>query len=323
MVAKRIGILGFEGVTALDMVGPAEAFSVASAQGGGAPRYEVITIGATGASFVSESGLSFRAHAKLEAAPAIDTLIIPGGHGLREAKVNQRVARWVRQRARRTRRMVTVCTGIYGLAPTGLLDGRRVTTHWQFAADVARRFPALRVEPNALFIKDGPFYTSAGITAGIDLSLALIEEDFGQELALAVARELVVYLKRPGGQEQYSGPLRFQSESTDRFAGLAAWIAGHLDADLSIEALSKRACVSPRHFSRLFKDAFGKSPASLIEQLRLDEARRRLAEPRAAIKRVALSVGFSSADVFRRAFTRRFGVVPGDYRGRFDAANAG
>src|SRR6202011_3763539 len=165
----------------------------------------------------------------------LDTLIVPGGRGLRDAQTNVAIVKWLKAKAAQTRRIVSVCTGIYGLAPTGLLDGRRVTTHWRFAADVAAHFPKLKVDPNALFLKDGCFYTSAGITAGIDLSLALIEEDYGPSVALAVARELVVYLKRSGGQEQYSAPLQHQIRSADRFADLVGWITANLHKDLSVE----------------------------------------------------------------------------------------
>lgn len=196
--------------------------------------YEVLTIGLTNKAFVAESGVVFKPHVTLHTAPALDTLIIPGGNGLRKAETNVKVVAWLKSLAGRIRRIASVCTGIYGLAPTGLLDGRLVTTHWRFTRDVAMRFPKLRVESNALFLRDGPFYTSAGITAGIDLSLALIEEDYGPQVALSVARELVVYLKRPGGQEQYSEPLQFQIQSTDRFADLAGWIPGHLSQNLSV-----------------------------------------------------------------------------------------
>ena len=196
-----------------------------------------------------------------------------------------------------------------------------MTTHWAHAEDVARRFPALQLESNALFLKDGRFYTSAGITAGIDLSLAMIEEDHGPTIALAVARELVVYMKRSGGQEQYSEPLRFQVQSTSRFADLAAWIPGHLRQDLSVEALAERACICPRHFSRRFKIAFGTSPAAFVEALRLDEARQRLVSARRSIEATAASVGFRSADSFRRAFERRFGIAPSAYRSRFETGS--
>jgi transcriptional regulator GlxA family with amidase domain len=205
----------------------------------------------------------------------------------------------------------------YGLAATGLLNGRRVTTHWRHAQDLAQRFPKLQVDPNALYVKDGKFYTCAGITAGIDLSLALIEEDFGPRVALSVARELIVYLKRPGGQEQFSEALRFQTHSSDRFADLAAWIQGHLRQDLSAEALADRACLSPRHFTRRFKKVFGTTPAAFVEDLRLREARERLTLPDQTIESVADSVGFKSGDVFRRAFERRYGLQPSSYRKHF------
>jgi len=205
------------------------------------------------------------------------------------------------------------------LGPTGLLNGRKVTTHWRFAADVARRFPDLKVNHDALFLKDGGFYTSGGVTASIDLALALIEEDYGPRVALSVARDLVVYLKRAGGQKQYSEPLEFQINAADRFADLATWMVDHLRENLSLEALSKRACLSPRHFARKFKKAFGGTPAAFVENLRLDEARRRLTERTQTIETVASSVGFQSDDSFRRAFQRKFGVNPSVYRNGFRA----
>lgn len=181
----------------------------------------------------------------------------------------------------------------------------------------ACRFPEVQVNDNAIFIKDGPFYTSAGATAGIDLSLSLIEEDYGPRVALAVARELVVYLKRTGGQEQYSEPLQFQTESVSRLSELATWMLSHLSEDLSVEVLAARACLCPRHFSRRFKMEFGHPPADFVERLRLDEARRRLSNADNSVKNVGISVGFKSADAFRRAFERRLGINPSDYRGRF------
>ena len=212
-----------------------------------------------------------------------------------------------------------MCTGIYGLAPTGLLDGRRVTTHWSAAADIARRYPKLRVEADALFMRSGKFYTAAGITAGIDLALALIEEDLGATVALAVAREMVVYFKRPGGQSQFSEPLQFQLESCDRFRDLAVWIHSHLGTDLSTDRLASRACLSVRQFSRAFKQEFGTTPAAFVERARMAAASNRLsASPRATnVEAVARSVGYASADVFQRAFQRRFGVAPSTYRRHF------
>lgn len=320
MKPNSIGILGYDGVTALDLVGPADAFASAVTTDGAGKKqacYEIVVIGLTHRPFTAESGVVFTPKAALSGAPPLDTLIVPGGSGLRDEEINETVAVWINSRAKHIRRIASVCTGIYGLAPTGLLDGRRVTTHWRFADDVARTFPELEVESDALFLKDGRFYTSAGITAGIDLSLALIEEDHGPTVALSVARELVVYLVRNGGQEQYSEPLQFQTESASPLADLAAWISSHLQADLSVECLAERAHVSPRHFSRRFKSSFGTAPGTFVENLRLDEARRRLTAMNSSIDRVSASVGFRSPDVFRRAFERRFGIAPSTYRSRF------
>jgi transcriptional regulator GlxA family with amidase domain len=323
---KTIGILGYDGVQALDIVGPVDAFSIASAHAAlerpeAAPAYRILVLAPSRRVFMAESGIAMRPHRSLETAPALDTVIVPGGRALRlQPPTASRIAQWLKTRASGTRRVASVCSGIYALALTGLLNGRRVTTHWRFTADIARRFPKLRVDPDALFIKDGKFYTAAGITAGIDLALALIEEDQGAQIALAVARELVVYLKRPGGQEQYSEPLQFQMKSTDRLSDMAPWISSHLHQNLSVEALAEKACLSARHFTRRFKDAFGAAPGEFVANLRLDEARRRLSVSGVTIEAVAESVGFSSADSFRRAFERRFGIAPSIYRGRFSAA---
>jgi transcriptional regulator GlxA family with amidase domain len=320
MAPKRIGFIGFDGVVAIDLAGPAEAFACAKVKEGencSNPCYEVITIAASNQPFVAESGVVFKPQKTFKNAPPLDTLIIPGGIALREPNVSRSVSAFVKALAGQTRRIVSICTGIYGLAATGLLAGRKVTTHWRFAPDVARRFPDLRVHDNAIFLKDGPFYTSAGATAGIDLSLSLIEEDYGPRVALAVARELVVYLKRSGGQEQYSEPLQFQTESVSRLSELTTWILSHLNENLSVETLAARACLCPRHFSRRFKIEFGATPADFVERLRLGEARRRLSVGDNSVENVGTSVGFKSADAFRRAFERRLGVNPSDFRQRF------
>jgi transcriptional regulator GlxA family with amidase domain len=280
----------------------------------------VLTLGLSRRPCKSESGVTFVPSHALADAPALDTLIIPGGSGLRRPRTNQTVARWLTKCAPRIRRIASVCTGIYGLAPTGLIDGLRVTTHWRFAADVATRFPRLEVAPNELFIKCGRFYSAAGVTAGIDLALALIEEDLGAGAALAAARELVVYLKRDGGQAQFSEPLRFQSATRDRLGDLAAFVAANLRHDLSVETLARKTALSPRQFSRRCRASFGCTPAALVRRLRLDEARRRLHAPRSNVEAVAASVGFNSADAFRRAFEQQFGVSPSTYRSRFLSA---
>lgn len=320
MKPNTVAILGFDGVAALDLIGPLEAFAVAEVEG--VKCYKTRIVGLTSRPFAAESGVIFRRHVALTDRIDIDTLIIPGGPGLRNPATNARVASWILARAPRIRRIASVCTGIYGLAATGLLDGRHVTTHWRFTQDVAHRFPKLKMDGNALFRKDGRFYTSAGVTAGIDLALALIEEDFGTRVALAVARELVVFLKRPGGQAQYSEPLQFQVEAADSFGDLITWMCGHLQQDLTVDALAKRACLCPRHFSRRFTKAFRRTPAAFVEDLRLDEARRRLSANGAAIDSIAASVGFRSGDAFRRAFQRRFKISPTHYRHRFELRTA-
>jgi transcriptional regulator GlxA family with amidase domain len=320
MAPLRVGFLGYEQANALDLVGPAEAFATAFRDNGKGKFercYEVSIIGLTRRAFRTESGIVFQPTTTIENAPKLDTLIIPGGCGLRLPDINRKVADWMLTRAKTTRRIASVCTGLYGLAATGLLDGRRVTTHWRFAADVAKRFPKLRMDPNALFVKDGSFYTSAGVTAGIDLALTLIEEDFGAKMALAVAREMVVYLKRSGGQEQYSEPLQFQTNSSDRFAELVAWMTNNPTKQMSVESLARRASLSPRQFFRRFKENFASSPAMFVETLRLNEARRRLSTGEISIEGVAESVGFNGADSFRRAFERRFRVTPSKYRRSF------
>lgn len=320
MEPKRIGILVFNDVMALDVVGPADAFTSAMVDAGGKKTragYEVVLLSESTKPVRTESGLTLVPDKTLKNALPLDTLLIPGGQGLREPKTNALISDWLKKNASQIRRIASVCTGIYGLASTGLLDGRRVTTHWRFARDVAQRFPKLTVDPNALFIKDGRFYTSAGVTAAIDLSLAMIEEDYGPRVSLSVARELVVYVKRLGGQEQYSEPLRFQIESADRFKDLVAFIYGHLDQDLPVEMLAEKVSLGSRHFSRAFKHSFGMSPASFIQTLRMDEARRRLSIPGNTIDSVATSVGFHSADAFRRVFEQRYGVAPSIYRNRF------
>jgi len=311
-------LLAYPGVQTLDVAGPLDAF--AAANDARPDSYAFTTASLTGAPLVTESGLKIVPDCALHELSGIDTLIVPGGSGLRRPGVAEETSEALLRQAPHCRRMVSVCTGIYALARSGLLDGRRATTHWRFADDVARLFPALHMESDKIFIKDGPFYSSAGITAAIDLSLALIEEDYGAPLALKVARDLVVYVKRSGGQRQFSEPLKFQAKATDRFAELAGWIAENLAADLSIETLAARTALSPRQFNRRFTEAFGQNPSAKIEALRLDAARDRLTGSGAAVETIAATVGFRSADAFRRAFDRRYGLSPSEYRRRFAPA---
>jgi transcriptional regulator GlxA family with amidase domain len=318
MSPRRIGIVGYEGVNALDLTGPNEVFasSLARAEADVA-AYEITCVSPGGRPFRSGSGLRFSAECALSEAPAFDTIIVPGGPGIRAPQVLEPIAAWLCERAPSTRRMVSVCTGLIALGASGLMDGRRATTHWRHVSEVAGLYPKILLEPDAIFVRDGCFATSAGITAGIDLALALVEEDLGPTAALAVARQLVVYVRRSGGQRQYSEPLRFQARAPSRFADLAAWIPANLTADLSVEALAERTHCSPRHFARLFKDAFDASPAEFVEALRLATAAERLVGSTTSVDAVAASVGYASGSVFRRAFERRFGVAPSHYRERF------
>jgi len=317
-----IGILVFQHMTAADFFRPAETFfrSVISTDNDRDRRcYQVVTIGVNAEDCVTESGIIVKPQIDMQHAPPLDTLILPGGSGLHDARLGKKLERWLSSRAHATRRIATLGSGIYTLAATGLLDGRNVTTHWRLTRDVAMRFPKLRLTPNNLFVKDDRFYTCAGGASAVDLALALIEEDYGPRVALTIARELVLYFKRPGCQNQQSEILQFQSKSVSRLSELTTWIASHLNDNLSVELLAARACLCPRHFTRRFKMEFGISPADFVERLRLDEACRRLSIRDNSIESVGESVGFKSADAFRRAFERRLGVNPSDYRRHVDS----
>jgi transcriptional regulator GlxA family with amidase domain len=229
---------------------------------------------------------------------------------------------WVRQRTKKARRVASVCTGAFLLAASGALDGRRAVTHWSYCAELARRFPAVRVESDPIFVRDGSVWTSAGVTAGIDLALALIEEDLGHAVAIEAARRLVVFMKRPGGQSQFSAALAAQASASGPFEALHSWMAAHLRDDLSVERLAERARMTPRTFARRYVDEVGRTPARTVSALRLEAASRSLAESRRPLKRIALDCGFGSEQNLRRAFMRRFGVLPLEYRERFMSAVA-
>ena len=224
------------------------------------------------------------------------------------------ISDWLAANIRRIRRVVCVCNGVYPLAQSRLLDGRGIATHWRIAQDMAARFPTLRVDASASFLRDGPFFTCGGGTAAMEMTLALIEEDYGARVALSVAREMVVRLRPAGESGSVLDPSQFETAPSDRLAELPAWIAAHLNDDLSVEVLAARACLCPRHFSRLFKRFFKATPATFVERIRLEEARRCLSNSRHSIAGVASAVGFASADTFRRAFERRHGVSPIAFR---------
>jgi len=243
-------------------------------------------------------------------------LIVAGGPGVEAAAASPVLLDWLRQRATEARRVASVCTGAFLLAAAGILDGRRATTHWKFSASLAQRFPAIRVEADPIFLCDGSVWTSAGVTAGIDLALALVEEDLGRSVALAVARYLVVFLKRPGGQAQFSAALALQV-TDDRFGALHDWIDGHLASDLSLSVLAEQDGMSERSFSRHYAQATGQTPARAIERLRVEAGRRLLSESRTPVKRIAQRCGFGSEETMRRSFLRLLAVTPQDYRSRF------
>jgi transcriptional regulator GlxA family with amidase domain len=316
MNPKRIGFLGFEGVAASDLTRAADVFAAATLDGGYGNRiscYHACTIGFAFECFQSESGIAFRPDGTLETVSELDTIVVPGGQGVRQSLVSERLADWILARVTQTRRVAAIGAGIYGVAQTGLLDGREVTTHYHYASDVARCFPNLRIDPRRHLVKDGAFYTSSGPHASIDLALALIEEDYGRHVALAAAQQFVMPSANGNGQHKLPSPLVFDSQPADRFAELIPWILRNLHQDLSVNTLARRACMSPSHFNRAFKSVFGSAPAEFIEMLRINEAKRRLSVPKRTLDTIAASVGFSDAQTFQRAFERRFGAKPRSY----------
>jgi len=316
MNPKRIGFLGFEGVAASELTRAADVLAAATLDGGYGNRiscYQINTIGFTSECFRAEAGIAFWPDGTLETASELDTIVIPGGDGLRRPLVSETIAEWVLAQVNETRRVAAIGAGIYGVAPTGLLDGREVTTHWRYASDVARCFPNLRVDPRRHLVKDGAFYTCSGPNAAIDLSLALIEEDYGHHVASVVAQEFVSAPMNGNGQPKLPSPLVFDSQPADRFAELIPWIMRNLHEDLSVNTLARRACMSRSHFKRAFKSVFGSAPGEFVETLRINEAKRRLSVPKRTLETIAASVGFSDSQTFRRAFERRLGAKPRSY----------
>jgi transcriptional regulator GlxA family with amidase domain len=317
---RAIEVLTFPAVQLLDVTGPIQVFATANdlvaAAGGGAPPYHLRLVTQGDEGVMSSAGVTLAAGPLSGRREALDTLLIAGGQGVEVAAANPELVDWVRQRATQARRVASVCTGAFLLAAAGVLDGRRAVTHWKDCARLAQRFPAVSVEPDPIFVCDGPVWTSAGVTAGIDLALALVEEDLGRSIALDVARYLVVFLKRPGGQAQFSATLALQS-ADDKFGALHDWINGHLADNLSLTALANQAGMSERSFSRHYAEATGQTPARAIEQLRVEAARRLLSESRTPVKRIAQRSGFGSEETMRRSFLRLVSVTPQEYRARF------
>jgi transcriptional regulator GlxA family with amidase domain len=312
-------VLAFPAVQLLDVTGPLQVFATANehvVQAGGAPPYALRVIAPGGASVTTSSGLEIATQPLPRIATAVDTLIVAGGPGVDVAASDPKLRDWVRQRARTARRVASVCTGAFLLGAAGTLDGRRAVTHWSYCDELARRHPAVRVESDPIFVRDGPIWTSAGVTAGIDLALALVEEDLGRSAALAVARYLVVFLKRPGGQAQFSEALSLQT-AEDEFGALQDWISRHLAEDLSLSRLARQAGMSERSFSRHYARATGVTPLRAVERLRVEAARRLLSETRLPVKRISQRCGFGSEETMRRSFLRLLAATPQDYRSRF------
>ncbi|OPB32781.1 GlxA family transcriptional regulator [Pseudomonas fluorescens] len=316
---KIIHVLAFENVQVLDVTGPLQVFASANdlaRQRGLQLPYAVNVIATQAGPVMTSAGLALLA----EPLPAIDqpcdTLVIAGGWGVYGVAEDPTLVQWVRDKSRHTRRMASVCTGAFLLAASGLLDGCRVATHWTRCEELARKFPALTVEANPIFIQQGAVWTSAGVTAGIDLCLALVEDDLGRAIALEVARHLVVFLKRPGGQSQFSVTLSLQ-KSDSRFAELHAWIADNLTLELSIATLAAQAGMSERSFVRHYRTETGQTPARAVELIRVENARRQLADSTTSIKRIAMQCGFGCEETLRRSFLRALSVTPQAYRERF------
>jgi transcriptional regulator GlxA family with amidase domain len=311
---RRVVIAAFPDCLSLDVVGPAEVFASAGA-------YDVQVVAPDPEPFVMSNGMQVVPAAAMGSVRgAIDTLLIAGGSGTRRAATDERVLRWVRSAAKRSRRVTSVCSGAFVLAHAGLLDGRRATTHWQWCDTLAAMFPAVEVERDSIFVADGSVYTSAGVTAGIDLALALVEEDLGPEAAREVAQQLVVFLRRPGGQSQFSAQIATAPAERDSLRELQAWIAANVAADLSVPALAGRAAMSPRNFARAFRRETGMTPGAYVESVRVEQARIGLEGSDAQIESIAQHCGFGTVDTMRRAFHRRLGVGPAAYRSRFRPA---
>jgi transcriptional regulator GlxA family with amidase domain len=323
----RVAMLAFPDVQVLDVAGPLEVFSRTSRWLRDHGRrtdhaYQVEIVGLKRGSFRTSSGLRLYAERGLaEVGGGIDTLMIAGGIGVGRYRSHAPLMRWIRRQSGRVRRLASVCTGAFLLAEAGLLDGRRATTHWNYCSDLARDFPHIQVEPDTIFVREGSLYTSAGVTAGMDLALALVEEDFGRDVALATARELVMFLKRPGGQAQFSAQLAVQLAEHEPLRELQSYILERPDADLSVGRLARRAAMSPRNFARVFTREVGTTPARYVASVRVETARRLLEETSEPLETVCARCGLGSAESMRRAFMRTLGVPPGRYRERFNRSH--
>ncbi len=315
VAAHRVVFVLYEGIQSLDLTGPWEVFESAVTRGAGS--YELLAASLDGGPVTTSSGLSIGAHTRLSEVTALDTLVVPGGFGTRAAVGDARLIGEIGRLSIGARRTAAVCSGSFLLGAAGLLDGRRAVTHWAYCDALAGAFPTADVDADPIYIRDGNIFTSAGVTAGIDLALALVDEDHGPELALEIARWLVVYAQRPGGQSQFSVQLAHRAASSDPFRDLQSWIAENLSEDLSVPALAARVHLSERQLARRFRVELGASPADYVEQARVEAARSWLEYGSLGLEGVAGRCGFASAEVMRRAFQRRLGTSPSAYRERF------
>ena len=314
----RIALLAFPRFQLLDVAGPADVFAEAARQLGRPGAYRVEVIAAGPGLLASSSGLRMAVDATVAThRGAIDTLLVAGSPDIGDMDSQPALAEWLRRQSRSVRRFGSVCTGAFVLAAAGLLDGRRVATHWNAAARLAAACPLAHVEADAIHVRDGKLFTSAGVTAGMDLALAMVEEDHGRELALRVARALVMFLKRPGGQSQYSAHLAAQTAERSGVRELQDHVLANLRDDLSVPALARRAGMSERSFARIFRSETGTTPAEFVETARIDAARRLAEASDLPPKRLADAVGYANVDGFRRAFARRLGISLVEYRRRF------
>ena len=327
---KRIAVLAYPEANSLDVIGPLQVFASATrymklhmAAGDRSPRivYETEIIGPEAGPLRMSAGFDLVAARGIDdVASGLDTLLVAGGDGHTDAMRDERVLGWLRRMAPEVRRFGSICTGAFVSAAAGLLDGRRATTHWRYCADLADAFPAITVEPDALHVDDGHIYSSAGVTAGMDLALSLVEEDCGRRTALATAREIVAFLKRPGGQSQFSAHLEAQTSQETPMRAVQDWILDNLGRDLSVDALAERAVMSPRTFARVFVRECGTTPAKFVERARVDAARRALEDTTDPLTVIAEGYGFGHTETMRRVFQRHFNIAPQDYRRLFRAA---
>ena len=326
---RRILLLAARGSQILDLVGPYQVFTRASeifarTRPGRPTLYSLEVVTTERGMLLTSCGLRLQGHRTFrQVRGPVDTLLIVGGGCIEAGEEDLAVVRWLQRTATRVRRVGSICTGAFLLARAGLLNGRRATTHWKYCELLRRRYPAVKVDPDPIFVRDENVYTSAGVTAGMDMALALVEEDADARLALEVARELVLYLRRPGGQSQFSAALNLQAGDRHPFRDLGAWALDHLRNDLSVSNLASRVGMSPRNFARVFRAEMQTTPAKFVESLRLEAARRRLQESNDSLESVAAACGFRNCDAMRCMFKRILRVAPSEYRWRFQSRQNG